>query len=100
MTSGKGRGSIDELEKHKRGTKGTREAEQEHMRRTTEGQKMYHRGTQDEQQQYQKKYSLYGKKIASLIQGKGAASKCANRPFTINELITRKSVKICRIKKQ
>ena len=36
----KGRGRVEELEKSKRGTRGTREAEQEQMRGTTGGQKM------------------------------------------------------------
>ena len=31
----------------KRGTRGTREAEQEHMRGATEGQKIYNRGTKE-----------------------------------------------------
>ena len=39
----KGRGRVEELKK--RGTRGTREAEQEHMRGTTEGQNMYSRST-------------------------------------------------------
>ena len=36
---------VEELKKSKRGTIGTREAEQKHMRGTTGGQKMYNRGT-------------------------------------------------------
>ena len=40
-----GRGRLEELKKSLRGTRGTREAEQEHMRGTTGGQKMYSRGT-------------------------------------------------------
>ena len=52
----KGRGSVEELKKgknkSKRGTRGTREAEQEHMRGTTGGQKMYSRGKTEEQQRY------------------------------------------------
>ena len=48
----KDRGRVEELKKRKRGTRGTREAEQGHMRETTGGQKMYSRGTLGEQQRY------------------------------------------------
>ena len=48
----KGRGRVEEPKKSKRVTRGTREAEQEHMRETTEEQKMFNRGTRDEQQRY------------------------------------------------
>ena len=43
----KGRGRVEELKKSKRGTRGTREAEQEHMRGTN-------RGTEDVQQRYRR----------------------------------------------
>ena len=43
----KSRGSVEELKQRERGTRGTREAEQENMRGTTGGQKMYSRGTFD-----------------------------------------------------
>ena len=46
----KGRGRVEEVKKSKRGTRSTREAEQEHMRGTTEVQKMFNSGTRDEQQ--------------------------------------------------
>ena len=48
----KGRGRVEELKKSKRDTIGTKEAEQEHMRGKPGGQKMYSRGTKDEQQRY------------------------------------------------
>ena len=48
----KGRGRIEGFKNSKRGTRGTKEAEQEHMRGATGGQKMYYRGTRDEQQRY------------------------------------------------
>ena len=38
--------------KNKRGTRATLEAEQEHIRGITRGQRMYSRGTRDEQQRY------------------------------------------------
>ena len=41
----KGRGRVEELKKCKRGTRDIREMEQELMRGTTGGQKMYNRGT-------------------------------------------------------
>ena len=42
----KDRGRVEELKKRKRGTRGTREAEQGHMRETTGGeQQWYNRGT-------------------------------------------------------
>ena len=40
----KSRGREEELSKSQRGTRGTREAEQEYIRGTTGGQKMYSRG--------------------------------------------------------
>ena len=46
------RGRVEELWKSKRGTRGSREAEEEHMIGTTGGQKMYSRGIRDEQQKY------------------------------------------------
>ena len=48
----KGRGIIEEFKKSKKGTIGTREAEQKHIRGTTRGQKMYSRGTEDEKRRY------------------------------------------------
>ena len=48
----RGWGRVEELQKSKRGMRDTREAEQEHMRGTTGGQKMYSRSTWDEQQRY------------------------------------------------
>ena len=41
----RGRGRVEELQKSKRETRGTREAEQDHVRGTTGGQKMHNRGT-------------------------------------------------------
>ena len=41
----KSRRRVEELKKSMRGTRGTRDAEQEHIRGTTGVQKMYNRGT-------------------------------------------------------
>ena len=41
----KGRARVAELKNSKRGTRGTGEAEQEHMRGTTGAENMYSRGT-------------------------------------------------------
>ena len=41
----KGEGRVEELKKSRRGTRGTKDAEQEYIRETTGGQKMYNRGT-------------------------------------------------------
>ena len=48
----KGRGRVEELKMSKRGTRGTRGAEQEHMRGTIGEQKMYNRCTRNEQWRY------------------------------------------------
>ena len=41
-------GRVEELKMSKRGTRGTREGEQEHIRVTTGGQKMYNRSTTED----------------------------------------------------
>ena len=48
----KGSGRVEEIKKSKRGTIGTKEAEQDHMRGKPVGQKMYSKGTKDGKQMY------------------------------------------------